>query len=30
VSWSFLLTRRAGGLFVLGLLLDAFYPLRLA
>ena len=29
VSWSFLVTRRAGGLFVLGLLLDAIYPLHL-
>ena len=29
VSWSFLVTRRAGGLFVLGLLLDALYPIHL-
>ncbi len=30
VSWSFLVTRRAGGLLALGLLLDAIYPLHLA
>ncbi len=30
VSWSFLVTRRAGGLFVLGLLLDAIYPVHLS
>jgi len=30
VSWSFLVTRRAGGLFVLGLLLDAIHPIHLA
>ena len=30
VAWSFLITRRAGGLFVLGLLLDAIYPVHLA
>jgi 1,4-dihydroxy-2-naphthoate octaprenyltransferase len=28
VSWAFVLTRRAGGLFVLGLLLDALYPIH--
>jgi 1,4-dihydroxy-2-naphthoate octaprenyltransferase len=30
VSWSFLVTRRAGVLFVLGLLLDAIYPIHLS
>jgi len=30
VAWAFLLTRRAGGLFVLGLLIDAIYPLHLS
>ena len=30
VAWAFLLTRRAGGLLVLGLLLDALYPLHLS
>ncbi len=29
VAWAFRLTRRAGALFVLGLLLDAIYPVRL-
>jgi 1,4-dihydroxy-2-naphthoate octaprenyltransferase len=29
VAWAFLLARRAGGLFVLGLLLDAIYPIHL-
>jgi len=29
VSWSFLVTRRAGGLLVIGLLLDAIYPVHL-
>jgi 1,4-dihydroxy-2-naphthoate polyprenyltransferase len=29
VSFAFLVTRSAGGLFVLGLVLDAFFPLRL-
>jgi 1,4-dihydroxy-2-naphthoate octaprenyltransferase len=29
VAWAFLVTRRAGGLFVLGLLLDAIYPIHL-
>lgn len=28
VAWAFLLTRQAGGLFVLGLLLDALFPIR--
>jgi 1,4-dihydroxy-2-naphthoate octaprenyltransferase len=28
VSWAFVLTRRAGALFVLGLLLDAVYPIH--
>ena len=30
VAWAFLLTRRAGGLFVLGLLIDAIYPIHLS
>jgi 1,4-dihydroxy-2-naphthoate octaprenyltransferase len=30
VAWSFLVTRRAGGLLVLGLALDAIYPIHLA
>jgi 1,4-dihydroxy-2-naphthoate polyprenyltransferase len=30
VSWSFLLTRLAGGLFVLGLLLDGIFPVHLS
>jgi 1,4-dihydroxy-2-naphthoate octaprenyltransferase len=30
VAWAFRLTRRAGGLFVLGLLLDAIIPLHLS
>jgi 1,4-dihydroxy-2-naphthoate octaprenyltransferase len=30
VAWAFLVTRRAGGLFVLGLLLDAIYPIHLS
>ncbi len=30
VAWAFLVTRRAGALFVLGLLLDAIYPIRLS
>jgi 1,4-dihydroxy-2-naphthoate octaprenyltransferase len=29
VAWAFSLTRRAGGLFVLGLIIDAFYPIHL-
>jgi 1,4-dihydroxy-2-naphthoate octaprenyltransferase len=29
VAWAFTLTRRAGGLFVLGLILDAIYPVHL-
>jgi len=29
VAWAFTLTRRAGGLFLLGLLIDAFYPVHL-
>ncbi len=29
VAWCFLVTRRAGALFVAGLLLDAFFPARL-
>ena len=29
VAWAFLVTRSAGGLFVLGLILDAIYPLHL-
>lgn len=29
VAWAFSLTRRAGGLFVLGLVIDAFYPIHL-
>jgi 1,4-dihydroxy-2-naphthoate octaprenyltransferase len=29
VAWAFTLTRRAGGLFVLGLILDAIYPIHL-
>jgi 1,4-dihydroxy-2-naphthoate octaprenyltransferase len=29
VAWAFLVTRRAGGLFVLGLLADAIYPIHL-
>ena len=29
VAWAFLVTRRAGGLFVLGLLIDAIYPIHL-
>jgi 1,4-dihydroxy-2-naphthoate octaprenyltransferase len=29
VAWAFTLTRRAGGLFVLGLVIDAFYPIHL-
>jgi len=28
VAWAFLLTRRAGALFVLGLLLDVIYPIH--
>jgi len=28
VAWTFTLTRRAGGLFVLGLILDAIYPIH--
>jgi 1,4-dihydroxy-2-naphthoate octaprenyltransferase len=28
VAWAFLVTRRAGGLFVLGLLIDAIYPIH--
>ena len=28
VAWAFMLTRRAGGLFVLGLLLDVIYPIH--
>jgi len=30
VSWSFLLTRLAGSLFVLGLLLDGIFPVHLS
>lgn len=30
VAWAFLLTRQAGGLFVLGLMLDALVPIRFA
>jgi 1,4-dihydroxy-2-naphthoate octaprenyltransferase len=30
VAWAFLVTRRAGGLFVLGLLLDAIYPIHVS
>ena len=30
VAWAFLVTRRAGGLFVLGLVLNAIFPLHLA
>ena len=30
VAWAFLVTRKAGALLVLGLLLDAIYPLHLA
>ena len=30
VAWAFLVTRKAGALLVLGLLLDAVYPLHLA
>lgn len=30
VAWAFRLNRRAGGLFVLGLLLDAIFPLHLS
>jgi 1,4-dihydroxy-2-naphthoate octaprenyltransferase len=29
VAWAFRLTRRAGGLFVLGLIVDAIYPVHL-
>jgi 1,4-dihydroxy-2-naphthoate octaprenyltransferase len=29
VAWAFTLTRRAGGLFVLGLIVNAFYPVHL-
>ena len=29
VAWAFRLTRRAGGLFVLGLILDLIYPIHL-
>jgi len=29
VAWAFTVTRRAGGFFVLGLILDAIYPLHL-
>ncbi len=29
VAWAFLVTRTAGGFFVLGLILDAIYPLRI-
>ena len=29
VAWAFLVTRRAGGLLVLGLALDLFWPLHL-
>jgi 1,4-dihydroxy-2-naphthoate octaprenyltransferase len=29
VAWAFLVTRSAGGLFVVGLILDAIYPLHL-
>jgi 1,4-dihydroxy-2-naphthoate octaprenyltransferase len=29
VAWAFLVTRRAGGLLVLGLLLDAIFPFHL-
>lgn len=29
VAWAFTLTRRAGGLFVLGLIVNAFYPYHL-
>ncbi len=29
VAWAFLVTRRAGALFVLGLLIDAFFPYHL-
>lgn len=29
VAWAFLLTRRAGGLFVLGLIVDTIYPIHL-
>jgi len=29
VAWAFLVTRRAGGLFVLGLVLNAIYPVHL-
>jgi hypothetical protein len=29
VAWAFLVTRRAGALLVLGLLLDAIYPYHL-
>jgi 1,4-dihydroxy-2-naphthoate octaprenyltransferase len=29
VAWAFTVTRMAGGLFVLGLILDAIYPLRI-
>lgn len=30
VAWAFLVTRRAGALLVLGLVLDAFYPIHLS
>jgi 1,4-dihydroxy-2-naphthoate octaprenyltransferase len=30
VAWAFLVTRRAGALFVLGLLIDAIYPIHLS
>jgi 1,4-dihydroxy-2-naphthoate octaprenyltransferase len=30
VAWAFFVTRRAGGLFVLGLLIDAIYPIHLS
>jgi 1,4-dihydroxy-2-naphthoate octaprenyltransferase len=29
VAWAFLVTRRAGALLVLGLVLDAIYPIHL-
>jgi 1,4-dihydroxy-2-naphthoate octaprenyltransferase len=29
VAWAFFVTRRAGGLFVLGLIIDAIYPVHL-
>ncbi|MBW1689080.1 MAG: prenyltransferase, partial [Deltaproteobacteria bacterium] len=30
VAWAFLVTRRAGALFVLGLVIDAIYPIHLS